>query len=126
MTRTNCRLTAKNRDQLRNPTLGNRVRATFTFLPRLVILQLVSHQPVASRQSTQGQRPRAVRFAGDKQHQVERRRKYDADVVTERPRSPEHRGEARGDRDRTAQGSEFQQPRDPVQDAVGVEHHAVE
>jgi len=23
--------TAKNRDQLRNPTLGNRVRATFTF-----------------------------------------------------------------------------------------------
>ena len=27
-----CRLTAKNRDQLRNPTLGNRVWATFTFL----------------------------------------------------------------------------------------------
>ena len=27
-----CRLTAKNRDQLRNPTLGNRVRATFTFV----------------------------------------------------------------------------------------------
>jgi len=27
-----CRLTAKNRDQLRNPTLGNRVRAVFTFL----------------------------------------------------------------------------------------------
>ena len=26
-----CRLTAKNRDQLRNPTLGNRVWATFTF-----------------------------------------------------------------------------------------------
>jgi len=25
------RLTAKNRDQLRNPTLGNRVLATFTF-----------------------------------------------------------------------------------------------
>jgi len=25
------RLTAKNRDQLRNPTLGNRVWATFTF-----------------------------------------------------------------------------------------------
>jgi len=24
-----CRLTAKNRDQLRNPTLGNRVWATF-------------------------------------------------------------------------------------------------
>ena len=27
-------LTAKNRDQLRNPTLGNRVWATFTFLAR--------------------------------------------------------------------------------------------
>ena len=33
MTRITCRLTAKNRDQLRNPTLGNRVGlwATFTF-----------------------------------------------------------------------------------------------
>ena len=27
-----CRLTAKYRDQLRNPTLGNRIWATFTFL----------------------------------------------------------------------------------------------
>ena len=26
-----CRLTAENRDQLRNPTLGNRVWTTFTF-----------------------------------------------------------------------------------------------
>ena len=32
MTHVTCRLTAKNRDQLRNPTLGNRVLATFTFL----------------------------------------------------------------------------------------------
>jgi len=32
MTHITCRLTAKNRDQLRNPTLGNRVWATFTFL----------------------------------------------------------------------------------------------
>jgi len=31
MTHVACRLTAKNRDQLRNPTLCNRVRATFTF-----------------------------------------------------------------------------------------------
>ena len=30
MTHVTCRLTAKNRDQLRNPTLGNRVWATFT------------------------------------------------------------------------------------------------
>jgi len=32
MTRVTCRLAAKNRDQLRNPTLGNRAWATFTFL----------------------------------------------------------------------------------------------
>jgi len=32
MTYVTCRLTAKNRDQLRNSTLGNRVWATFTFL----------------------------------------------------------------------------------------------
>jgi len=31
MTRITCRLTAKNRDQLQNPTLGNRVWATVTF-----------------------------------------------------------------------------------------------
>ena len=31
MTHVTCRLTAKNRDQLRNPTLSNRVWATFTF-----------------------------------------------------------------------------------------------
>jgi len=32
MTRVTCRLTAKTRDQLRNPALDNRVRATFIFL----------------------------------------------------------------------------------------------
>ena len=32
MTYVTCRVTAKNRDQLRNPTLRNRVWATFTFL----------------------------------------------------------------------------------------------
>ena len=31
MTHVTCRLTAKNRDHLRNPVLGSRVRATFTF-----------------------------------------------------------------------------------------------
>jgi len=35
MTHVTCRLTAKNWDQLRNTTLGNRVWATFTFLPCL-------------------------------------------------------------------------------------------
>ena len=34
MTHVTCRLTAQNCDQLRNPTLGNRVRATFTFTYR--------------------------------------------------------------------------------------------
>ena len=35
MTHVTYRLTAKNRDQLQNPTLGNRVWATFTFfIPR--------------------------------------------------------------------------------------------
>jgi len=31
MTHVTCRLTAKNWDQLQNPTLGNRVWVTFTF-----------------------------------------------------------------------------------------------
>ena len=57
MTHVTCRLTAKNRDQLRNPTLGNRVWATFTFftgngLPREPALcQLYRHTfvPYAAR-----------------------------------------------------------------------------
>jgi len=32
MTHVTCMLTAKNRDQIRNPTLGSRVWATFTFI----------------------------------------------------------------------------------------------
>jgi len=35
MTHVTCRLTAKNRGQLQNPTLGNRVWATFTFFCRV-------------------------------------------------------------------------------------------
>ena len=35
MTHVTCRLTAKNRDQLRNPTLGNRVWASFLSIPKL-------------------------------------------------------------------------------------------
>jgi len=35
MTHVTCRLTAKNRDQLRNSTLGNRVWATLTFLGQM-------------------------------------------------------------------------------------------
>jgi len=37
MTHVTCRLTAKNRDQLRNPTLGNRIWATFTFFTNEMI-----------------------------------------------------------------------------------------
>jgi len=37
MTQVTCRLTAKYRDQLRNPTLGNRVWATFTIFSNVVV-----------------------------------------------------------------------------------------
>ena len=36
MTHVTCRLTAKNRDQFRNPMLGNRVWGAFTFLAVIV------------------------------------------------------------------------------------------
>jgi len=36
-----CRLTAKNRDRLRNPSLGNRVWATFTFFRVVCVEQMV-------------------------------------------------------------------------------------
>ena len=44
MTHVTCRLTAKNGDQLRNPTLGNRAWASFT-----VFTVLCRHQPGCSR-----------------------------------------------------------------------------
>jgi len=43
MTHVTCRLTAKNRDQLRNPTLGNRVWATFTFFTIVVFPATWAH-----------------------------------------------------------------------------------
>jgi len=42
MTHVTCRLTAKNRDQLQNPTLDNPVRATFTFFTSAVKVTLLS------------------------------------------------------------------------------------
>jgi len=42
ITHVTCRLTTKNRDQLRNPTFGNRVLATFTFL--LLIIYVISEK----------------------------------------------------------------------------------
>ena len=50
MTHVTCRLTAKDRDQLRNPTLGNRVWATFTFstiAPARHHMALVSYKSLA-------------------------------------------------------------------------------
>jgi len=44
MTHVTCRLTAKNRERLRNPTLGNRVWATFTFF--IVISDVGVNRPV--------------------------------------------------------------------------------
>ena len=40
MTRVTCRLTAKNRDQLRNATLGNRVWAAYIFLTLYGVRQM--------------------------------------------------------------------------------------
>jgi len=54
MTHVTCRLNAKNRDQLRNPTLGNRVRATFTFLSHLRQTEDGTEQP---RYADQHSRP---------------------------------------------------------------------
>ena len=44
MTHVTCRPTAKNRDQLRNPTLGNRVWASFTFLFWNTVLSLITQR----------------------------------------------------------------------------------
>jgi len=41
MTHVTCRLTAKNRDQLRNPTLGSRVWATFNVIPVAVLYRTI-------------------------------------------------------------------------------------
>ena len=49
MTHVTCRLTAKDQDQLRNPTLGNRVWATFTFFTYLRVLAACSIAGAASR-----------------------------------------------------------------------------
>ena len=48
MTHVACRLTAKNRDQLRNPTLGNRVWATFIFMFIHLFISFIHLQEEAS------------------------------------------------------------------------------
>ena len=46
MTHVTCRLTAKNRDQLRNPTLGNRVWTTFALFTLLYLTWYTGHVTV--------------------------------------------------------------------------------
>ena len=52
MTHIICMLTAKNRDQLRNPTLDNRVWATFTFLLSQELLKVTIVSTDSVNQST--------------------------------------------------------------------------
>jgi len=51
MTHVSCRQTAKNRDQLRNPTLGNRVRATFSASGLVLAVWVVAAFLSSSRSS---------------------------------------------------------------------------
>jgi len=54
MTHVTCRLTAKNRDQLRNPTFGNRIWATFTLFTRNSVK--IATRPVFLMQGLKGER----------------------------------------------------------------------
>jgi len=65
MTHVTCRLTAKNRDQLRNPTLGNRVCATFTFLTLITQTVALNGDPITPNHNRdQRQMPAVVIFWG--------------------------------------------------------------
>jgi len=46
MTHVTCRLTAKNRDWLRNPTLGNRAWATFTFFTAIPSYHVAAYSTI--------------------------------------------------------------------------------
>jgi len=60
MNHVTCRLTAKNRDQLRNPTLGNGVWATFTlYLLPLALANLLTADCCIARSNSAG---RVVRY----------------------------------------------------------------
>jgi len=69
MTHITCRLTAKNRDQLQNPTLCNRVWATFTFLlgPQQQTHYMLQQQVNGTDRQTDGHIPHPYtepRYAG--------------------------------------------------------------
>jgi len=73
MTHVTCRLTAKNRDQLRNPTLSNRVWSTFAFfnevatficLPIIVIVIVGAKLQATNRVPRPVDRGTATRYGG--------------------------------------------------------------
>jgi len=79
VTHVTCRLTAKNRDQLRNPALGNRVWASFTFLETLTealdvkfsadrAYAVLPGLPQPCDQQTDRQTDHATRVAIDRAH----------------------------------------------------------
>jgi len=70
MTHVTCRLTAKNRDQLRNPTLDNRVWATFTF-----IVSYRNDAVAGAAAATVGDVAADVRRTGDRSSDTLRRRR---------------------------------------------------
>ena len=82
MTHVTCRLTAKNRDQLRNSTLGNRVWATFTFFTTVCVCARQVVLIIRSQQVTRTCRRRLrVRFTA-------RRRRRSQSGMRRRRRQP--------------------------------------
>jgi len=89
MTHITCRLTTKNRYQLRNPTLGNRVWATFTFFTRRLdtayVEQRLCNGPSVSNLSTYaaaGAQLHSVRSKCGQCHVYSRRRRLNKDLFS--------------------------------------------
>ena len=74
MTHVACRLTAKNRDQLRNPTLGNRVWATFIFMFIHLFISFIHLQEEASTSTSDLADATSRRYEGRGADGVIRRR----------------------------------------------------
>jgi len=74
MTHVTCRLTAKNRDQLRNPTLGNRVWATFLPRSRIVIVKSALRPRRTVQYSTSSRRAGRDKIAATRVHVVDENR----------------------------------------------------
>ena len=76
MTHVTCRLTAKNRDQLRNSTLGNRVRATFTFVRHIQVVSSASYARYWSCGASQTAEPSSLSGANVFWTEMNRRHCY--------------------------------------------------